>query len=73
MFKSIADSQKEKNVRASLKAEVERWVYNSFVDYYCHQSPITFFETSFYSFRKVNKDDIVILDSLNYIKGKSTL
>ncbi|XP_042352140.1 protein KTI12 homolog isoform X1 [Plectropomus leopardus] len=36
-----ADSQKEKNVRASLKAEVER---------------------------KVNKDDIVILDSLNYIK-----
>ncbi|GAA6225525.1 protein KTI12 homolog isoform X1 [Lates japonicus] len=37
-----ADSQKEKNVRASLKAEVER---------------------------KVNKDDIVILDSLNYIKG----
>lgn len=22
-------------------------------------------------FRKVNKDDIVILDSLNYIKGKS--
>ncbi|XP_058501819.1 protein KTI12 homolog isoform X2 [Solea solea] len=36
------DSQKEKNVRASLKAEVER---------------------------KVNKDDIVILDSLNYIKG----
>ncbi|KAM6937137.1 protein KTI12 homolog [Xenentodon cancila] len=37
-----ADSQKEKNLRASLKAEVER---------------------------KVNKDDIVILDSLNYIKG----
>ncbi|XP_076588898.1 protein KTI12 homolog [Chaetodon auriga] len=37
-----ADSQKEKNVRASLKAEVER---------------------------KVNKDHIVILDSLNYIKG----
>ncbi|XP_004553229.2 protein KTI12 homolog [Maylandia zebra] len=37
-----ADSQKEKTVRASLKAEVER---------------------------KVNKDDIVILDSLNYIKG----
>ncbi|XP_070687202.1 protein KTI12 homolog [Pempheris klunzingeri] len=37
-----ADSQKEKNVRASLKAEMER---------------------------KVNKDDIVILDSLNYIKG----
>ncbi|XP_019934276.1 protein KTI12 homolog [Paralichthys olivaceus] len=37
-----ADSQKEKNVRASLKAEVER---------------------------KVNKDDVVILDSLNYIKG----
>ncbi|XP_029379289.1 protein KTI12 homolog [Echeneis naucrates] len=36
------DSQKEKNVRASLKAEVER---------------------------KVNKEDIVILDSLNYIKG----
>ncbi|KAF3854807.1 hypothetical protein F7725_022862 [Dissostichus mawsoni] len=38
----IVDSQKEKNVRASLKAEVER---------------------------KVNKGDIVILDSLNYIKG----
>ncbi|XP_068579270.1 protein KTI12 homolog [Cebidichthys violaceus] len=37
-----ADSQKEKNVRASLKAEVER---------------------------KVNKDDVVIFDSLNYIKG----
>ncbi|KAF7660975.1 hypothetical protein LDENG_00270800 [Lucifuga dentata] len=37
-----ADSQKEKNVRASLKAEVER---------------------------KVSKDDIVIVDSLNYIKG----
>nr|XP_020469006.1 protein KTI12 homolog [Monopterus albus] len=37
-----ADSQKEKNVRAALKAEVER---------------------------KVNKDDIVIFDSLNYIKG----
>ncbi|KAM9376583.1 protein KTI12 homolog [Pholidichthys leucotaenia] len=37
-----ADSQKEKNVRASLKAEVER---------------------------KVNRDDLVILDSLNYIKG----
>ncbi|XP_061898524.1 protein KTI12 homolog [Entelurus aequoreus] len=37
-----ADSQKEKQVRAVLKAEVER---------------------------KVNKDDIVILDSLNYIKG----
>ncbi|XP_034032406.1 protein KTI12 homolog [Thalassophryne amazonica] len=37
-----ADSQKEKNVRAALRAEVER---------------------------KVNKDDIVILDSLNYIKG----
>ncbi|XP_071355427.1 protein KTI12 homolog [Trachinotus anak] len=37
-----ADSQKEKNVRAALKAEVER---------------------------KVNKEDIVILDSLNYIKG----
>ncbi|CAJ1056730.1 protein KTI12 homolog isoform X1 [Xyrichtys novacula] len=37
-----ADSQKEKNVRAALKAEVER---------------------------KVNKDDVVILDSLNYIKG----
>lgn len=37
-----ADSQKEKNVRASLKAEAER---------------------------KVTKDDIVILDSLNYIKG----
>lgn len=25
----------------------------------------------FVFFRKVNKDDIVILDSLNYIKGKS--
>ncbi|XP_051915951.1 protein KTI12 homolog isoform X2 [Hippocampus zosterae] len=37
-----ADSQKEKQVRAALKADVER---------------------------KVNKDDIVILDSLNYIKG----
>nr|XP_046249550.1 protein KTI12 homolog [Scatophagus argus] len=37
-----ADSQKEKNLRASLKAEVER---------------------------KINKDHIVILDSLNYIKG----
>uniref|UniRef100_A0A8C6TFW2 Protein KTI12 homolog n=1 Tax=Neogobius melanostomus TaxID=47308 RepID=A0A8C6TFW2_9GOBI len=37
-----ADSQKEKDARGSLKAEVER---------------------------KVNKDDIVILDSLNYIKG----
>ncbi|XP_068459274.1 protein KTI12 homolog [Clinocottus analis] len=37
-----ADSQKEKNVRASLKAEVER---------------------------KLNKDDVVIFDSLNYIKG----
>lgn len=37
-----SDSQKEKNVRASLKAEVER---------------------------KINKEDIVILDSLNYIKG----
>ncbi|XP_008336125.1 protein KTI12 homolog, partial [Cynoglossus semilaevis] len=37
-----ADSQKEKNVRSCLKAEVER---------------------------KVNKDDVVILDSLNYIKG----
>ncbi|XP_065813299.1 protein KTI12 homolog [Labrus bergylta] len=37
-----SDSQQEKNVRAALKAEVER---------------------------KVNKDDIVILDSLNYIKG----
>ncbi|XP_030621903.1 protein KTI12 homolog [Chanos chanos] len=37
-----ADSQSEKNVRAALRAEVER---------------------------KVNKDDIVILDSLNYIKG----
>ncbi|XP_038124754.1 protein KTI12 homolog isoform X1 [Cyprinodon tularosa] len=37
-----ADSQKEKEARASLKAEVER---------------------------KVNKDNIVILDSLNYIKG----
>ncbi|XP_049430210.1 protein KTI12 homolog isoform X2 [Epinephelus fuscoguttatus] len=38
----IIDSQKEKNIRASLKAEVER---------------------------KVNREDIVILDSLNYIKG----
>ncbi|XP_061750821.1 protein KTI12 homolog isoform X2 [Nerophis ophidion] len=38
----LFDSQKEKQVRAVLKAEVER---------------------------KVNKDDIVILDSLNYIKG----
>lgn len=37
-----ADSQKEKNARGALKAEVER---------------------------KVSKDDIVILDSLNYIKG----
>ncbi|KAJ8248780.1 hypothetical protein GJAV_G00227650 [Gymnothorax javanicus] len=37
-----ADSQKEKNLRGSLRSEVER---------------------------KVNKDDIVILDSLNYIKG----
>uniref|UniRef100_H3DPK4 Protein KTI12 homolog n=1 Tax=Tetraodon nigroviridis TaxID=99883 RepID=H3DPK4_TETNG len=37
-----ADSQKEKDVRSSLKAEVER---------------------------KINKDDVVILDSLNYIKG----
>ncbi|XP_061679720.1 protein KTI12 homolog isoform X2 [Syngnathoides biaculeatus] len=37
-----ADSQKEKQVRAALKAEVER---------------------------KINKDDVVILDSLNYIKG----
>lgn len=37
-----ADSQKEKDARASLKAEVER---------------------------KVSKDNIVILDSLNYIKG----
>ncbi|KAM4733953.1 protein KTI12 homolog [Anableps anableps] len=37
-----ADSQKEKDTRASLKAEVER---------------------------KVNKDNVVILDSLNYIKG----
>lgn len=37
-----ADSQKEKDARGALKAEVER---------------------------KVNKDDIVILDSLNYIKG----
>ncbi|PWA14253.1 hypothetical protein CCH79_00012214, partial [Gambusia affinis] len=36
------NSQKEKDTRASLKAEVER---------------------------KVNKDNIVILDSLNYIKG----
>ncbi|XP_029910590.1 protein KTI12 homolog [Myripristis murdjan] len=37
-----ADSQKEKNTRAALRAEVER---------------------------RVNKDNIVILDSLNYIKG----
>lgn len=37
-----ADSQKEKDVRGALKAEVER---------------------------KLNKDDVVILDSLNYIKG----
>ncbi|XP_051579731.1 protein KTI12 homolog [Myxocyprinus asiaticus] len=37
-----ADSQKEKDLRGALRAEVER---------------------------KVNKDDIVILDSLNYIKG----
>ncbi|XP_020776409.1 protein KTI12 homolog [Boleophthalmus pectinirostris] len=37
-----ADSQKEKDARGALKAEVER---------------------------KVNKEDIVILDSLNYIKG----
>ncbi|KAK7891564.1 hypothetical protein WMY93_023527 [Mugilogobius chulae] len=37
-----SDSQKEKDARGALKAEVER---------------------------KVNKDDIVILDSLNYIKG----
>ncbi|KAG7473273.1 hypothetical protein MATL_G00094020 [Megalops atlanticus] len=37
-----ADSQKEKNLRGALRAEVER---------------------------KVNKDDVVILDSLNYIKG----
>ncbi|XP_043119958.1 protein KTI12 homolog [Puntigrus tetrazona] len=37
-----ADSQKEKNLRGALRAEVER---------------------------KVSKDDIVILDSLNYIKG----
>uniref|UniRef100_A0A8C1ABR2 Protein KTI12 homolog n=1 Tax=Cyprinus carpio carpio TaxID=630221 RepID=A0A8C1ABR2_CYPCA len=37
-----SDSQKEKNLRGALRAEVER---------------------------KVNKDDIVILDSLNYIKG----
>ncbi|XP_062860158.1 protein KTI12 homolog [Trichomycterus rosablanca] len=37
-----ADSQKEKNLRGSLRSEVER---------------------------KVSKDDIVILDSLNYIKG----
>ncbi|CAL1595981.1 unnamed protein product [Knipowitschia caucasica] len=37
-----ADSQKEKEVRGALKAEVER---------------------------KINKDDIVIFDSLNYIKG----
>ncbi|KAA0714897.1 Protein KTI12 -like protein [Triplophysa tibetana] len=37
-----SDSQKEKNLRGVLRAEVER---------------------------KVNKDDIVILDSLNYIKG----
>ncbi|KAL0968289.1 hypothetical protein UPYG_G00264870 [Umbra pygmaea] len=37
-----ADSQSEKNVRGSLRAEAER---------------------------RINKDDIVILDSLNYIKG----
>lgn len=37
-----AESPREKNVRGSLKAEVER---------------------------KINKEDIVILDSLNYIKG----
>ncbi|KAK1160745.1 hypothetical protein AOXY_G19553 [Acipenser oxyrinchus oxyrinchus] len=37
-----ADSQKEKNLRGELRADVER---------------------------KVNKDDVVILDSLNYIKG----
>ncbi|KAI5098275.1 protein KTI12-like, partial [Silurus meridionalis] len=37
-----ADSQREKNLRGSLRSEVER---------------------------KINKDDIVILDSMNYIKG----
>ncbi|XP_059802126.1 protein KTI12 homolog [Hypanus sabinus] len=37
-----ADSQKEKELRGALKAEVER---------------------------KINKEDVVILDSLNYIKG----
>ncbi|XP_057204569.1 protein KTI12 homolog [Triplophysa rosa] len=37
-----SDSQKEKNLRGALRAEVER---------------------------KVNRDDVVILDSLNYIKG----
>ncbi|XP_006628956.2 protein KTI12 homolog [Lepisosteus oculatus] len=37
-----ADSQKERNLRGALRAEVER---------------------------KVNKEDVVILDSLNYIKG----
>ncbi|XP_043933775.1 protein KTI12 homolog [Protopterus annectens] len=39
---TYADSQKEKDVRGALKAEVER---------------------------KLNKEDVVILDSLNYIKG----
>uniref|UniRef100_UPI00398E417E protein KTI12 homolog isoform X1 n=1 Tax=Pristiophorus japonicus TaxID=55135 RepID=UPI00398E417E len=37
-----ADSQKEKDLRGALKAEVER---------------------------KINKEDVVIMDSLNYIKG----
>lgn len=69
---SIADSQKEKNVRASLKAEVERWVCNNFVEPSVAFLLLPFFIVSIYSFRKVNKDDIVILDSLNYIKGKST-
>lgn len=31
LFECVADSQKEKNVRASLKAEVERWVCHSFL------------------------------------------
>ncbi|MGH0132267.1 UNVERIFIED_CONTAM: hypothetical protein FKN15_051095 [Acipenser sinensis] len=39
---STTDSQKEKNLRGELRADVER---------------------------KVNKDDVIILDSLNYIKG----
>lgn len=31
----------------------------------------SFFVFFWVFFRKVNKDDVVILDSLNYIKGKS--